>query len=482
MNQLIPPHVDAATLSGWFYVPYSALGGERGVREEKGLLTIKSPYAEDIDEPIRMYKDIPSRALLGIPRAYALERFPWLSYTDKRTFGEDILPTPKRPDPNHPAVKEPERQKKFILALHDAARAHGSFMAQAATGSGKTVCALDAAAEMGRKTLVLVHLERLRDQWLDEIKDKLGVPEARIGIVQGPTCEYIGKDFVVGLMPSLSQRKDYPRDFYQSFGTVIVDEVHRVGTPLLSKCVPLFPAYYRWGFSATIKRRDGMDKVAFNHIGPLRVTSKATALACSVYVKRYKTQRKLWGNSPIQRAKCLASDPDRNAMLVDLIRRNYAVGRNMLIIGKYVDHLQDLMEECIRQGVPQTACGQFTGEKLQRQWTNTNNGWRLVTTKRIKVKKEEFDHIKKHSQLIFATYGMFKEGIDVPRLDCGIDVLPQSEATQVIGRIRRPLEGKPQPYWITPLDVSCPISRRMFDKRRVDYHTTGCRIVESQKI
>jgi superfamily II DNA or RNA helicase len=473
-------------LAGWMFVPYWALddgtGLLAGLRREKGNLTFKSRFADREDPPIRLYRDMPARRLLGVPRAYGVERFPWLDVADRMSAGQAIQPTPKRPNPNHPSVKEPDRQRQFMQDMRMAADLHGSFIAMAATGSGKTVVSLDTAAEKQRKTLILVHLERLRDQWLDEIMLHLGLSEDKIGTVQGTTCDYIGKDFVVGMMPSLSMRSDYPADLFTSFGTVIIDEVHRVGSPLLSKCVPLFTARNRWGLSATPKRKDGNDKVGFWHIGPIRVQSEAKALECTVYVKRFSTLRGFTTSNPMMRPHDMAEDKERNVMLVDLIKRSHAIGRQGLVIGKFVDHLQHLMDGLAYNGVPIEDMGLYTGEQLVREWQVVNGVRRLVTTGRVKTKKSEFERIKAESQLIFATYGMFKEGIDVPRLDFGIDVLPQGEAIQVIGRIRRPSKDKLTPYWITIVDEKCTFSRKMFDKRQMEYRRSGCQIVESNKI
>ncbi|KRW94270.1 Hint domain-containing homing endonuclease [Paracoccus sp. MKU1] len=348
--------------------------------------------------------------------------------------------------------------------------------------TGKTVCALWLSQQLLRRTTILVPLERLMDQWLEEIRDKLGLPEERIGRVQGPTCQFEGKDVIVGMMHSLSMRNSYPPEFFRSVGLVVYDECHRVGSAVLSRCASLFPAQYQLALSATPDRADGGDRVVYWHVGPVRVVSKAPALECTVYVKRYRTRRELYGKHPQSRAKCLSQDPDRNRMIVDLILRNWRIGRNILVIGKFIDHLQDLMEACIRAGIPVTDMGQFTGQQNVRQTVMTHEGPRRRTVRSMKVQKTEYDRIKAESRIIFATYGVFKEGIDVPRLDCGIDVLPQSAATQVIGRIRRPMEGKPTPYWITILDEECAFSQSMFIKRVKDYRATGCRIVDNGRV
>ncbi|AHC30483.1 hypothetical protein CC53_gp066 [Rhizobium phage vB_RleS_L338C] len=73
---------------------------------------------------------------------------------------------------------------------------------------------------------------------------------------------------------------------------------------------------------------------------------------------------------------------------------------------------------------------------------------------------------------------MMTEGIDIPRLDAGIDVLPRGDATQLIGRIRRPRPGKPEPVWITLLDTKCFMSKKYFERRCKDYQATGAIIRE----
>jgi superfamily II DNA or RNA helicase len=475
---VLPPAIS----SGWFFVPYQAIGDTTAIDLEKKKLTFRPRFAEDGDEPIRVFKDMPSRGYLGMPRAYGMQRFPWLQVDDRRSDGDIIAPPPSMPSPDHHRVKEPEQQRQFMDNMIAAARSEHNFIAKAATGSGKTVVALHTTAHLLRRTIVLVPLERLMEQWIEEIQDKLGLSRDKIGIVQGPTCQWRNRDVVVGMMHSLAQRR-YAPEFYRSFGIAFYDETHRVGSQMLAQTCGLFPAKVRIGLSATPDRKDGGSRVPFWHIGPISVTSNAAALECTVYVKRYAAPiERVWGKSPMTRMKALSKDWGRNSMLVDLILRNYRVGRNMLIIGKYIDHLQDLMDGCAVNGVPIEAMGQYTGERIVRTVTWQGNRRVVKVLRREKIKSAEFERIKRESQLIFSTYGMFKEGIDVPRLDTGLDVLPQSDATQVVGRIRRPMEGKPTPYWITILDENCAYSKRYFTNRSREYIQSGCRIVDNGRI
>ena len=88
--------------------------------------------------------------------------------------------------------------------------------------------------------------------------------------------------------------------------------------------------------------------------------------------------------------------------------------------------------------------------------------WVLVQHKQSDA---TLDRVKAEADYIFATYGMITEGIDIPRLDAGLDATPLGKATQITGRIRRPMPGKAMPIWITLRDLMCAKSMKWFDKR-----------------
>ena len=240
-----------AISAGWYYVPYEAVGGVDEVKALKRALTWRSKYSEGGSTPIRMYKDLPEQARIGVPRAYGQHRWNWLPCEDQTTLGVAMIqPYTRLPDPNHPAVKEPQLQAAFMRNMEQATRDHGNFIAFATTGSGKTVVSARNAALYGRRAAILVPLVRLMDQWHKELVNKLGISPDRIGIVQSDQCEFEDKDYILCMMKSLGQRQ-YPQEFYESVGQVYVDECHRIGTVELAMTTAKFPARVRVGLSAT---------------------------------------------------------------------------------------------------------------------------------------------------------------------------------------------------------------------------------------
>lgn len=477
-----PSLLRPAHLEGWLYVPVEAVGNDNAVAKLITQLThVPRKFRPDDREPVALYdaSRLDSDGYLGVPRAFGMRAFgSFLQIEDRTTLGLPVT-TPKRPDPNHPRVRNPIQQRQFMDDLARGIRELKSFLATAPTGSGKTVCFLDAAAEVGRTTLIMVHLERLMDQWIEEIMDKLGVPRERIARIQQGSCNWVDKDFGVALMPSLV-RREYPDEFYRHWGLVGFDEVHKVGTNHFAPAATQFPSAFRVGLSATMERKDGGDKVFIWNIGPISVRSEAEALPCRVYVRRYKSRKPLWGKDMMTRVKCLVSDRVRNRVIARNIAKAYEKGKQGLVVSASVEHLQALMDMCHDDyGVPYRAMGRFFGQ-IHLGTKVVTDQWGQKIKKKSKQKRtgKELALVKEKAQIIFATYGMMTEGIDIPRLDWGIDATPSGKATQLIGRVRRPFDGKTDAVWITMLDEGCAFSERMFKARCREYAASGAQIID----
>jgi superfamily II DNA or RNA helicase len=463
---------------GWFYVPYEAIGGDAAIRAERRKLTYKSPYAAKGERPIRMFKELPQEGYLGMPRAYGMLRYPWLPIDDKRTDGEPMSEDAEHyvlPSPYHPSVREPEKQAQFMADIDRAFIEQQHFLAYATTGSGKTVCGSRSAVIHRRRTAVFVPLERLMDMWHDTLTKMFKVPEHRIGIVQSDRCEYEGKDFVLCMMKSLGGRRYHP-DFYKSIGVVMPDEVHRIGTPELAMITAQFPARVRCGLTATPERGDGAENVLFWHIGPIKVRSEAEAVPIDIYVKKYddggrmaavpRLKPRFPGDKPNDhgfRIKKLTEDETRNRVLAEMIFRLWRQGRKVLAIGEHVRHAQHVMELCVLLGIPRDRLGQATGERHVRQPDGS--------VRKVKTTKAEFKHAKENGDVVFATYGSFKEGIDEKRLDAIVPLTPQSKDKQVRGRVRRPFENKTNAIGVYLQDVGDWMSMNYWRSKEREWPT-----------
>lgn len=338
---------------------------------------------------------------------------------------------------------------------------HNNFVANGIVvhNSGKTVVALRTAGKLGRTTLVIVPSKQLANQWTKEIQEHLGIPLRKIGRVEEGKAVWKNKSIVVAVIHNLVQ-KDWSPDFYEYFGFVIWDEAHRLGSRSFAESISMFPAKYKLALTATPHRKDGCADIFLFYFGKPSIVSKTPAMACDCFVIDYhkKGAGYSYGVPHGILLNLLASDKSRNVLILRKIMRLYERGRQILVIGDRIDQLQRLQHQCIRAGVPEENAGLFT-----RQYIGENG-------KRKKAKQADLDEVLANARIIFATYSMMKEGIDVPRLDAGVEATPRSEGVQVIGRIRRPLPDKLRPRWLTIRDHSSPKLLRSTASRIRDYH------------
>lgn len=332
---------------------------------------------------------------------------------------------------------------------------------EAGTGKGKTVMALAAVAKVGVTTLVLVHTTALLDQWSERIETFLN---EEAGIVQGDTCDYKGRKIVIGMIQSIISKR-YPDDFYTYFGLVISDEVHRVSAPTWSKAIGLFPAKRRWGLTATPERSDGLETIFHAHIGPIVHTIKGVDVKpeiLPVYTDFYLNLgqdshvRNKW-TGDIQIAKLLtvlSEDVERNKLLVKLILQAATKERNMIVLGDRVKQLEWLKK--------------VVDHNLKRlRHEDVLTAMYIGSTSR-----EDRAWAEKNAQVIFATYPIAKEGLDIPRLDTEIFATPTANEitlSQSVGRLTRKQEGKKQPIVIDLVDSKVNIFRRFWGKRKKVY-------------
>jgi superfamily II DNA or RNA helicase len=448
-----------ATLSNYVWIPWT-LFAEHSSLVDKVMrdLTVvpRAFHPSETPEKLTLYVSDEQAECVGLPVHYGLdlmaEYFSSHRVTQLPPLGTPVsFPPLQRPDPNHP--KASPSQPQFIADLMEALRRRFVVFAKAPTGSGKTVVALHSIAELGVRTLVVVPSIELATQWRDEAVRHLHLMPDRIGMVGGGECDY-GPDKVltIAVVHSMVQGK-MDADFLESIGYVIWDEAHFLGADFFAKSMGMVRPRYRLGLSATPFRRDGRDAVFFHYFGQPCVVATAPALHIEYHVLRYPGKAYPSEMPDARLINSLCADPLRNLFLVDQIENLFNQGRQFVVFSDRIDQLQLLMTLCINRGMPKNKLGLFVG-----QYTDANG-------KRVAMKKDSLAWTKANAQVIFATYGMMKQGIDIPRLDAGLEASPKGDVVQAVGRARRPFEGKPDPIWYSVCDTRCARLLRMSQSR-----------------
>lgn len=398
---------------------------------------------EEQEEPILTYSLSEDGSILGVPIDYALNspRLKDIEFEDRTVSGLGApFTVDKLPDPNHPSA--PPGQSTFFNEVLSSLEDNYTTLAQAPTGSGKTVSSLYCIGKLGVPALVIVPTTVLAEQWKKEAIKHLGMSPSDISILSAGKFVWRDKKIVISVIHSVCLKKWEP-DFYSYFGFCIVDEVHRTGAREFSKVMKLFPSQYKLGMTATPNRRDKKDSIIFNYYGKPSVIAEAPALAATCYAIKFP----LIGNiswldkcrNDVKPMKWLSGLKKRNELLVKLIVRLYNKDRNIIVQSKFIDHLETLKEMLVDAGIPENEVGVFARQQGK---------------KKTKVGKAYLEKVKEESKIILATYAMTKEGFDCPRLDAGVEALPTADNVQGIGRIRRILPGKRHPIWFSMLDLN----------------------------
>jgi superfamily II DNA or RNA helicase len=124
-------------------------------------------------------------------------------------------------------------------------KGNGSALIELWTGAGKTVLGLKIIEVLRKKTIIFVHKSFLKDQWIERIAQYL--PNAKIGLIQGPIIDIENKDIVLAMIQSVSM-KTYDDTLFDSFGLSVYDECFKGSTLIYTSggCVKISNLYKLW--------------------------------------------------------------------------------------------------------------------------------------------------------------------------------------------------------------------------------------------
>jgi len=169
----------------------------------------------------------------------------------------------------HKKIKtiEPIGKKEVGCLLVDN-KDHLYLVTETCTVIHNTVVCLKVIASLQKTALVIVHKTFLVNQWIERIQEFYNIEDKDIGILSGDDIDWADKKISVALVQTLLA-KDLPKEFYNYYGTICVDEEHRFGAGTFRTVIWRFPARYRLGVTATPTRNDCQEKVFFTHIGKI---------------------------------------------------------------------------------------------------------------------------------------------------------------------------------------------------------------------
>lgn len=463
------------------------------VKDSVDVLSIKSQLTvkvwESATESYKYVNDyIEDGTTITVPRVFG-EKYcnsSGIVMDDRTALGSNIAECRK--------IKLWDYQKPFVDDIYKDLIANRITLAKAATGKGKSVCSLEVARRLGVTTVIIVDQEFLKNQWISEAKKFLKYGDEGIGLIQGKVRDYEGKSIVIAMAQTLF-RMQYDPDIAGYFGLMICDESDTLGAEQFSKVFRKIDAKYRLGVSATPKRTDGFQRIIDNHLGPVSVqlTDKHSK-SIARYVE-YPGVISWYSNISPKAGRYvteISEDTSRNWVIVEIIKRLRKTGRSILILSDRIEQLENLIDMCSYRGVPEEDMGLVAGYTIVWGYAKNPTPARkplflekgaeytpvIMQSIRKKIPKTRNEETKNNKPMIFSTYGMFKKGVDVPRLSAGIDCTPRAKAEQTHGRILRVQEGKPQPIWVTIRDTMSYKAEYQFANRVKEYTKSNAEIYE----
>ena len=321
---------------------------------------------------------------------------------------------------------------------------------KAPTGSGKTVMFIKILAQFGFRTLIIVPLDRLMGQCKAELLKYTNLKEKDIGIIRGSLVSIKNKKVVLAMVHSLAQ-KEYPDYIKNQFGIVLYDEVHVLGAETFSRTAPMFNCVYRFGSSATPRRKDGMAEVFWSHIGEVISEHGRRDVNLKVIMLPYRgldTNHSglVWaGKLQIGRYyNRLAKSKQRTEFIARMVDKLYhARGRDTLVLSDRINILKDVYSITT---VPEKDKGLFTSKCKQIE-----------------------------KKIILATYGSAGMGVDIPRLTSLILATPRADIEQPVGRLRGIVDG--QPMVVDLVDVNSTIMKKWARSRLSFYEKVASEII-----
>ncbi|PHQ43583.1 DNA repair helicase [Halorubrum sp. C191] len=357
------------------------------------------------------------------------------------------------------AIEPRDYQQEALSAWQDNDR-QGSVVLP--TGSGKTFLAVQAVADAGVSTLVVVPTIDLMNQWHATLTNAFGdqLPDG-VGVLGG------GSHNITNItVTTYDSAYRYIDEYGDKFGLLVVDEVHHLPAPTYQQIPEMTIAPYRLGLTATYERADGKHEELENLLGTVVYREEVDELA-GEYLSEYETihlgveltedEREQYDEEyGIYRDYVDSHDFDlwkENGYAEFLKRTSYdPQGRRALIakqraenIARTADKKLDTLDNLLKRHYDDrtiifTANNEFAYD-ISQEFVVPCITHQTETDERTEI----LERFRTGEYSMLATSQVLDEGIDVPSANVGIILsgsASKRQYAQRLGRILRPTDNQ----------------------------------------
>jgi superfamily II DNA or RNA helicase len=403
------------------------------------------------------------------PHLWNLAGLSWSTIDDKRVKLPEISfsLSPQLRDYQAPAVKLAKDWQQGVFI--------------APCGSGKTVCGIGMIVEVRQPALWITHTMDLLKQSKDSAVKFLGLNGSQIGVIQGENMS-IGTHVTFATVQTLNKRD--LSDIRNRFGCVVIDEAHLVfkdaeKARIFESVISQFPAFYRFGLTASEHRSDGLIETMFHVIGPKFYEVEQGDPRLSVIVPRVEFIETDFGYdqgvdedgekemlSVQQMYVAMRCCEKRNDIIKEILGSMVQGVDYCLCLGDSLSHLKEMCDYVKDfYGAPAAfVCGETPKKEREAIMSGMRKG---------------------RYAFLFTTKQLSKLGLDIPRLNKLVLLTPHKDPTttqQGTGRLMRPFEGKGVPVVYDIWDNKVPQCKAWARERAKVYRDLGCVIKGGPKI
>lgn len=396
---------------------------KKKLEEIKQILTVRSElldYTTDTPlEPIETFLEKPE--FLIVPKYYGYKAFGGPNSDGAASENPIDLKFCGQLDP---AMNQDQAVAKVFEALNSPT---GTAYLSLPPGFGKTVCALYLVTKLKKKTLIVVHNTFLMKQWHHRITQYL--PQAKVGIIRQKCEEYKDRDIVIAMLQTLLSRLDHFEKIMPQFDFLIVDEAHHLNATVFSTVLPVLSTRHMLMLSGTPERKGGVDKVLELWVGPVTYQVEKT-YNYKVIVRKEESEYPLppervnrigkYNLAKMITELCLVEE--RNKAIIKVLKEcvemsSENIKRGILVLSERIDHLK-ILDQGIKKLFPAI---------------NT-----LIFTRHTPHSvRDTLDKDSGKYQIIFSTYIMVSEGLDLKTLSILVFATPRANVVQASNRIMR---------------------------------------------
>ena len=353
----------------------------------------------------------------------------------------------------------------------------------AATAFGKTVVSSAIIAQKKINTLIILESSALIEQWKEALEKFLNINEglpayetktgrvrkrkSLIGTLQGAHDSMTGI-IDIAMAGSLCKKGKYHK-MMNEYGLVLIDECHHSASETIANVLKEVKAKYVYGVTATPKRGDGLEKINYMLIGPIRYSytakekAKEQGMQHLVYPRFTRTvpprgviTDKMHPNDAYE---IIHNNDVRDEQIIEDVKNCVAAGRTPVVLSRYKDHSEKFYERL----------KSYADHVFLMTGNNSKKEHRKILEQMHQVDKNE-------SLILIATGSLVGEGFDFPRLDTLFMATPVSfrgVVEQYAGRLNRDYAGKENVIIYDYVDNHIPMFNNMYMKRLKAYKQIG---------